>query len=116
MTFDPRTLKVGDEVAVKGSRPGSVPDFTTVARISPTGQIALANGERFTSDGRKIGGSHGFYSMSLCEPTNKLKQVRERSRLISELSRSLGGWEKLPTSTLLRLKAVLSEATNGDEA
>lgn len=108
MTFDPSKLKVGDEVAVDGGGAFSVSSISAVERITPSGQILLAAGTRFTPQGREIGSS-GRYSRWLREPTDEVREEVRRADLVASLRSPLYRWEDLPTETLERIKAALEQ-------
>ena len=110
-TWSVRDLKPGDEVAVSGPRGGYL-QISQVQRVTPSGQIVLANGNRFNSRGWMLGAST-WNQQYLEEATDAVRAKVARAKMVDRLRRKLDKWEQLPTETLERVEAALggTEAT-----
>ncbi len=103
-TWSVRDLKPGDEVAVTGPRSGYL-QVSQVQRITPSGQIVLANGDRFNPGGRQFGRSD-WSQQYLTEATDAVHAKVARAKMVDRLRRRLDKWEQLPTETLERIEAA----------
>jgi hypothetical protein len=84
MRIDTHTLNPGDAVGVQhhGSYESRY-SIKEVKSVSKTGQVTLTNGDRFTRDGKLMGGSqwHGTYLIPVSEAQSFIN-FKEKSRAI----------------------------------
>ncbi|WP_392476881.1 hypothetical protein [Nostoc sp. C110] len=70
-------LKPGDKVGIfyyDSVRIGTKAEIEVIERISPTGQVTLSNGKRYTSDGKEIGVVEPSYLWTL----DKIQPILEK--------------------------------------
>lgn len=76
-------LKPRDEIGVfvYDDRRGSKAMIEQVKKVSPTGQVTLVSGKRYTSEGKEIGaGSVPTYLCSLEKASTVIKKAQERKK------------------------------------
>jgi hypothetical protein len=79
--FDTTTLKAGDRVGFYGSH-----DFKmgteNVERVTPSGQVVLMDGKRFSKDGRLMGESYSWLRLMSADDVDaaKARKAEQRAR------------------------------------
>lgn len=75
-------LKPGDKIGVfyHDNRLGTKAEIGVVKRISPTGQVTLTSGKRYTPDGKEIGAVEPSYLWSLDKIQPVLEKIEAKHR------------------------------------
>lgn len=76
-------LKPGDKVGIfyyDSVRIGTKAEIEVIERISPTGQVTLSNGKRYTSDGKEIGAVEPSYLWTLDKIQPILEKIEANKR------------------------------------
>jgi len=91
------SLSVGDTVGVNSGRwHWSYKGYTlhTITKITPTRQITLDNGQRFTNDGYEMGAINSFYRAKLCTYETAVDAI-EKCKLSKKLEASKKDFDEL---------------------
>lgn len=100
--WDAKNLKVGDTVAIRSGSVYNSVQASKVIRISPTGQITLKNGLRFTKDGRLMGTS-SLWGSCLEQFTDKVAVEIEKACLMRQVEILSGNYRTFSNKDLKRL-------------
>lgn len=76
-------LKPGDKVGIfyyDSVRIGTKAEIGVVDRISPTGQVTISNGKRYTSNGKEIGAVEPSYLWTLDKIQPILEKIEAKKR------------------------------------
>ena len=70
-------LKPGQQIGVLyyDDRRGSKAEIGIIAKVSPTGQVTLSNGKRYTTDGTEIGAVEPSYLVSIERAEEVIKKA-----------------------------------------
>lgn len=98
--------EVGQEVAIRSGYGYASYRAAKVAKITPSGQVVLTNGDRYQPSGHRIGG--GSYRESIEPMTDKIRDGIRKEEIASRLS--VVRWKDLPLSTLECVAAALANA------
>lgn len=99
-------LKAGDEVAIEHGYSNISYRIVKIEKVTPSGQIVVQSGLRFSSDGVELG-ANKFRRDRLYPITDKIRASIQRDSDISYIQRV--HWKTVNNDQLTRIVAILKE-------
>jgi len=108
-----KTLKVGDEVAIRSYQRwgGSPYSLTMINKITPTGRLKLDNGLEFNADGSMRGGDTWTISSDIEPVTDDVLSVIHKYKLVSSVEKGLDRfkWQAVEEDDLEIVLGILNK-------